>query len=94
MRTTKYKCDRCGKEDETNAIDLHRIGVHIDTFTMCDWGEKAINNEWCRECINEYLPGYFIRRTHEDTTMVMKIAPKIIEKIITLITKGRKEVAG
>ena len=56
MRTTTYKCDRCGKEDITNNIDIIRVGVHVGGYAVAhSFGSQEqpkieYNQEWCLEC--------------------------------------------
>ena len=56
MRTTTYKCDRCGAEDTDNKINLVQVGVHVGYYAQrysCSYGEtpKAVfDQEWCKDC--------------------------------------------
>jgi hypothetical protein len=56
MRTTTYKCDRCGKEDITNEIDILNVGVHVGGYLKeyaygpQDKPRVEFNQEWCLDC--------------------------------------------
>ena len=51
MRTVTYKCDRCGKEDADNNIQLWRLKVSYQ-LPDSNWDEHE-TVEWCRSCAVE-----------------------------------------
>ena len=56
MRTTTYKCDRCGAEDLDNkTLQLQTVGVHVGGYNMSSgYGgvqpKVQYNQEWCKDC--------------------------------------------
>ena len=55
MRTTTYKCDKCGAEDQNNkTIQLSQVGVHAGGYNIpSSYGEQPkvqYNQEWCKAC--------------------------------------------
>ncbi len=56
MKTTTYKCDRCGAEDTTNKIEILNVGVHVGGYNekYSSYGtvqtRVQFNQEWCLEC--------------------------------------------
>ena len=56
MRTTTFKCDRCGAEDTTNDIKLDNVGVHVGhyqaqySYTDTTRVTANFNQEWCANC--------------------------------------------
>ena len=55
MRTTTYKCDKCGKESvDIKTLDLIEVGVHVGGYNVSyPYGEHPklqYNQEWCRNC--------------------------------------------
>jgi len=55
MRTTTFKCDRCGAEDTTNKIDIANVGVHVggymERYIYHPNGTRTeLNREWCAKC--------------------------------------------
>lgn len=53
MRTTTYKCDKCGKEDTTNNLGLADVGVFVGTFQHYGGSARKYIKEWCLECRRE-----------------------------------------
>jgi hypothetical protein len=59
MKTTTYKCDKCGAEDTTNEIDLKHVGVFVGNYErdfssfVCN-PEIQLTKEWCRDCRYKY----------------------------------------
>ena len=47
MRTTTYKCDKCGAEDTTNKIGLVDVGVFTGGYRR--FGSGSGNYEYCKE---------------------------------------------
>lgn len=100
MRLTVYKCDRCGAEDRTNEIDLHRVGIHVDNFEFKDAISSA-NNDWCRNCIKEIGLGYLVANIDPlevanidplEDTVDKKLNPKLVGRIIEILKslRGKK----
>ena len=59
MKTTTYKCDKCGAFDTTNEIDLVRVGVFVGNYerdySMCVRKPRIeLTQEWCRDCRCKY----------------------------------------
>ncbi len=54
MKTTTYKCDRCGAEDTTNKINLDRVGVFVGhyerSYTFGLEPKVELTQEWCLDC--------------------------------------------
>jgi len=56
MKTTIFKCDKCGAEDTTNKIDILNVGIHVGGFwEKYHSGRRPeirlqIDKEWCKEC--------------------------------------------
>jgi len=56
MRTTTFKCDRCGTEDTTNQIDILNVGVHVGGYAKMyssfnsEKPRVEFNQDWCFEC--------------------------------------------
>lgn len=56
MRTTIFRCDRCGKEDQTNDISIINVGVHVGgyakQYSSFDQEKTRLeyNQEWCKDC--------------------------------------------
>ena len=55
MRTTTYKCDKCGKEDTSNeTLQLEKVGVHVGEYNVqYSYSVKPkleLNQEWCKDC--------------------------------------------
>ena len=54
MRTTTYKCDKCGNEDQDNkTLKLERVGVHVGDYNRTSNYVKTkveYNQEWCIDC--------------------------------------------
>ena len=44
MKTTTYKCDKCGAEDTTNEIDLKHVGVFVGNYER-DFSSFVCNPE-------------------------------------------------
>ena len=59
MKTTTYKCDKCGAEDTTNEIDLERVGVFVGSyersysFCVCE-PKIQLTQDWCKDCRHKY----------------------------------------
>ena len=51
MYTTTYKCDKCGAEDTTNLIELHRVGLFVDQMDMGSYSHPGRTNDWCKKCL-------------------------------------------
>ena len=51
MLTTVYECDRCGKKDEDNQMQLWtvRISYQAQGSGWNNWSDYR-NVDWCREC--------------------------------------------
>jgi len=86
MRTTTYKCDRCGAEDKTNMIDLDRVGIYVGGVNFRTVLEQRKNNDWCKKCRKEM-------GLEEKDKIIdgerQPMNPTILEKIIkTLQGKG------
>lgn len=59
MKTTIYKCDKCGAEDTTNEIDLDRVGVFVGSYELnySHWASEPkmqLTREWCKDCRYKY----------------------------------------
>jgi hypothetical protein len=59
MKTTTYKCDKCGAEDTTNEVDLDRVGVFVGSYELnySPWASEPkmqLTREWCRDCRYKY----------------------------------------
>lgn len=55
MKTTIYKCDRCGAEDTSNEIKIERVGAFVGSYqTYKSYGknnrEQVLEKEWCQTC--------------------------------------------
>jgi hypothetical protein len=56
MRTTTYKCDKCGAEDTDNKIGIDTVGVFVGGYRerySYGYGPEprvAREKEWCAEC--------------------------------------------
>jgi hypothetical protein len=49
MKTTTYKCDRCGVEDTTGEIILQYVFVGCGEY-LSDAKKRAQSVEWCLKC--------------------------------------------
>lgn len=49
MKTTTYRCDRCGAEDTTNNIGLQFVFVGFGEY-LSDAKKRSQNKEWCLRC--------------------------------------------
>jgi hypothetical protein len=55
MRTTIYKCDKCGKEDTDNKVlDLDIVGVFVGryerSYTYGTEPRVELKKDWCIDC--------------------------------------------
>lgn len=53
MRTTIYKCDKCGNEDTTNELKIDTVGVFVGQYQISySRANTSINlqKEWCLRC--------------------------------------------
>jgi len=50
VRTTTYKCDKCGQEDTTNALELADVGVFVGTHQHYGGSAQKFCREWCLKC--------------------------------------------
>jgi DNA-directed RNA polymerase subunit RPC12/RpoP len=83
MKTTVYKCDRCGATDSNNVIDIQTIGVHWGQYTLRQAYASDQNNDWCLKCRKEILA----RASEILDEPAEKINASLLEKIITTIIK-------
>jgi hypothetical protein len=55
MRTTIFKCDRCGAEDNNDKIDLQPVGIFVGSNPI-SWVEMTggfFSCDWCKKCREE-----------------------------------------
>jgi len=76
MKTTTYKCDRCGNSDITNTIKIERVGVFVGwykkEYSSMDNGvtQVSLEKDWCLKCRTETG---LIRKEKEDETKQVPI---------------------
>ena len=84
MKTTTYKCDRCGAEDTSNEIRLERVGVFVGFHQVYkSYGkglEQPLEKDWCKACRLEV--GFRIYSELEPTTETPITLEDLIRELI------------
>ena len=79
MRTVTYKCDRCGKKDNNNAMGLVQVGVHVGEYnrlSSCTEPKVEYNQKWCDNC----REATGLMTPLKDSTIVVK--PVTLEELV------------
>jgi hypothetical protein len=83
LRTTTFKCDRCGAEsvgDDT--IDLLRVAVGVGQY-FSDYSQRD-SSEWCRKCRIETG----IEQPNKNTPEIIPIDPlPTLEEMVRAIVR-------
>jgi len=83
MKTTTYKCDRCGAEDTNNKIEISPIWFGYGDY-ITDVKRRAENKEWCLKCRIEIG----LQKPRSDAPEAKPIEPEpTLEDMIRMIVR-------
>ena len=84
MKTTIYKCDRCGAEDTSNAIRLERVGAFVGSYQIYQSSgkglEQPLTKDWCKACRLE--AGFRVHSEPEPVTETPVTLEDLIRELI------------